>query len=69
MKKLTKSIDRRRGIGEAPAYASGCQAGGKPSTWFPPEGLVEQTHTEKRNTKLATQIKKIKKNNEGKTKQ
>ena len=19
-----------------------CQAGGKPSTWFPPEGLVEQ---------------------------
>ena len=23
-------------------FSSKCKAGGKPSTWFPPEGLVEQ---------------------------
>ena len=44
MKKLTKSTDRRRGIGEAQAYASGCTSGGKPSTWFQPGGLIEQIH-------------------------
>ena len=28
-----------------------CQTGGKPSTWFPPGGLVEQSTDEKQNNK------------------
>ena len=30
-------------------YESKCQTGGKPSTWFPPGGLVEQSTDEKQN--------------------
>ena len=33
-------------VADPPDLATG--AGGKPSTWFPPGGLVEHTHTKQR---------------------
>ena len=41
-KSTSKIIDLRGRLKTADHYGALCQTGGKPSTWFPPGGLVEQ---------------------------
>ena len=59
-KEMTKSVKSCQPDYHPIDTEPACKAGGKPSTWFPPERLVEQNDEKKSTVKKENQNEKIK---------